>query len=149
RDFISDQVTKPSLEELRCLRAPGATCHTNLDCAPNALIAAKIKGIDPENPPSGTPMFNMNKHEIKFWQEELVCKQAVSYPDNGFELKNNRCCREDNKTISIATHHPARATVADATDRSKYPNVSDMSQILGLNKSRGDTDRYTRWNTVA
>lgn len=149
RDFISDQVTKPSLEELRCLRAPGATCHTNLDCAPNALIAAKIKGIDPENPPSGTPMSNMNKHEIKFWQEELVCKQPVAYPENGFDLKNNRCCREDNKILSIATHHPLRASVADATDRSKYPNVSDMSQILGLNKSRGDTDRYTRWNTVA
>lgn len=145
RDFINEQVTKPSLEELRCLRAPGASCHTNMDCAPNNLIASKLSGIDPKNPPA--PMTNLNRHEIMYWQEELVCKQAVAYPDADFELKNNRCCREDNKKITIATHYPQYVSIP-AGDQPEYPNVSAMTQVLGLNKAKSDDDRYSRWNTV-
>ncbi len=148
KDFINDQVTKPAFEEFRCLRAPGAACHTNLDCAPNSVITTKLAGIDPKNPPTGGPIETLNRHEIMYWQEELVCKQAASYPDPNFELKNNRCCREDNKTISIATHHPNRASVP-AGDIAQYPNVSAMTNVLGLNEDSSSNDRYSRWNTTA
>lgn len=147
RDFISDQITKPSLEEFRCLRAPGASCHTNLDCAPNKLIADKLAGVDPKNPTQGTPLEFLNRHEIMYWQEGLVCKQAVAYPDADFELKNNRCCREDNKVITIASHHPALGTLS-AAEQVYYPRVAPMNEILGLNKVQNETDRYSRWNTV-
>tara|TARA_R110000868_G_scaffold38661_1_gene135032 strand:- start:40154 stop:45211 length:5058 start_codon:yes stop_codon:yes gene_type:complete len=147
RDFINDQITKPALEEFRCLRAPGATCHTNMDCAPNNLIATKLAGIDPKNPPPSTPLATLNRHEIMYWQEELVCKQAVAYPDNDFELKNNRCCREDNKKVTIATHYANYASIP-AADQPEYPNVAPMDEVLGLNKAKTDDDRYTRWNTV-
>ena len=149
RDFISDQITKPALEEYRCLRAPGATCHTNMDCAPNKLIAAKLAGIDPENPtPIGSQIENLNKHEIMFWKEELVCKQAAVYPAEEFELKNNRCCREDNKVITIATHHPERINIASATDQAEYPNINPMTSIIGINQDLAENERYSRWNTV-
>lgn len=147
KDFINDQVTKPAFEEFRCLRAPGAVCHTNLDCAPNKLITTKLAGIDPKNPPTGGPIETLNRHEIMYWQEELVCKQAVAYPDADFEIKNNRCCREDNKVLTIATYHPQLASVA-APDSLEYPNVSPMTEVLGLNKPASDDDRYSRWNTT-
>lgn len=146
QDFIGDQVTKIAIEENRCLRAPGSACHTDYDCAVNPLIANKLSGVDPKNPPA--PYSLLNQHEIKYWQEGLVCKQAVSYPNSDFNLKQNRCCREDTKTLSIATHYPNRTSV-DVSEQSNYADVVAMNNVLGLGQDPASNQRYSRWNTIA
>lgn len=96
----NELLTGISYAQNRCLRAPGASCFTDMDCAPSKPLADKLKSISAED----LAVTNLlNKYEVKFWQEELVCSQATSKTDPEYDPKNNRCCREAGKTISIAT----------------------------------------------
>lgn len=93
-------LTSPTFTENRCMRAPGASCFSDLDCAPSKLIADKIKMLSVED----TDVINfINKYEVKFWQEELVCSQSTPKTRADYSPFNNRCCREVGKTISIAS----------------------------------------------
>jgi hypothetical protein len=71
-----------------------------MECAPNKYISDKIAGIDPNNSEATSVL---NSYEIKFWQEKLVCSQEKAPGQEGFDLKNNRCCRETGNTVSIGT----------------------------------------------
>lgn len=117
--------------ENRCMRAPGASCFSDLDCAPSKVIADKMKTISAEDT---TVTAILNKYEVKFWQEELVCSQATAKSDAAYSAFNNRCCREVGKTISIPSH--------DST------NLLDMSSAPGVDIKMSSSIRYSRVATV-
>ncbi|MDD0852329.1 hypothetical protein HBN50_04430 [Halobacteriovorax sp. GB3] len=124
-DFNNNQITSLALQENRCLRAPGATCHTNLDCAANDFISNAALTIDP------TTTTSLNPYEIKFWQETLICSQPNSPGAEGFDQSLNRCCRAPGKEMSIPS-------VAD-NDTS-----IDITSIPGLNIDLNNSSRYSR-----
>jgi hypothetical protein len=72
------------------MRAPGASCFSDLDCAPSKVIADKIKLLNSEE---DVLTALLNTYEIKFWQEELVCSQATPKNDPTYSSFKNRCCR--------------------------------------------------------
>jgi len=128
KNFTS-QVTAPTLEKNRCMRAPGSVCFSDSDCAPNQTIATALAALNPDNYASV-----LNKYEIQYWQEALICaqKEAPSHAD--FALKKNRCCRELGKTLTIASLQEG-ATGATNFDNFNVPAV-------GIELS--DARRYSR-----
>ena len=128
---INDPMAKMSYGENRCMRAPGASCFSDSDCAPTKQIATKIKMLSPND----SIVTNLiNTYELKFWQEELVCSQATPKSDATYLSSNNRCCREVGKSISIATGD---------VDNNLY-----MEDIPGLSKNMNEKNRYSRVATV-
>ncbi len=117
--------------ENRCLRAPGSSCFSDLDCAPSKTIADKIKTLSGADT-SVTDI--INAYEVKFWQEELVCSQTTAKTNALYDPKNNRCCREVGKTISIAS--------ADLN------NALFMNRVPGIDDSMSERFRYSRAATV-
>ena len=135
KNFESEQIEEITLQENRCLRAPGSVCFSDMDCAPNNYISTKVAtlNVDDTNITS-----ELNKYEIQFWQEELVCSQEFKSDEEGFDITQNRCCRELGKTISIAT----------ATDTNGNLDI-DVENIPSLSsRSLADQDRYFRYSTV-
>lgn len=125
-------LTSISFEENRCMRAPGASCFSDNDCAPSKIIADRIKMISAEDT-SITNTF-LNKYEIKFWQEELICSQATSKSDAAYSTYSNRCCRDVGKTISIPIYD--------------ISNGIYMDKIAGVDISMSNPFRYSRVSTV-
>lgn len=101
------------LQENRCMRAPGSACHTDLDCSPPTQVANVFKSIDPLDASS----YGTNGYEIEFWREELVCGQKSEKFSLNYDLKNNVCCRETGKKITVGT----------ADVNSKYGSATDAS----------------------
>lgn len=128
-NFTNEFVTTKKLESNRCLRAPGSTCHTNLDCAPSKLITDITKSI---NISSHTA--DLNEYEIKFWQETLVCSQETAKTDVNYDVANNRCCREIGKIITVATDESVNAGT----------QIVDVESIPGIDISLDEPKRYTR-----
>lgn len=121
--------------ENRCLRAPGASCFSDLDCAPSKMIADKIKTLNADDTSiSGI----LNRYEIKFWQEELVCSQATAKSEASYKSTDNRCCREIGKTISIAN-----SDLAFPLSNDKVPGID-----FGMANSLTTKNRYSRTATV-
>lgn len=129
----NDILTAPSFTENRCMRAPGASCFTDLDCAPSKTIADKIKSLSSSDT---TVTAILNKYEVMFWQEELVCSQAEAKisTNTNYDPRNNRCCREVGKTISLPT--------ADAINGLEYNSVA------GIDYPMASINRYSRAATV-
>jgi hypothetical protein len=140
--YETSVVTDPIMQANRCLRAPGAICFTDLDCGPNALVQNQVSGIDEDN---GV----INNYELKFWQEELVCGQAAAKNSASYDLKNNRCCRETGKVITIGSNYNDTdpTDLLDATNNTLF-----TSKVPGNDTAAGvDLDellRYSRVSTV-
>lgn len=117
--------------ENRCLRAPGSTCFTDLDCAPSKPLADKIKSL---NASDASVTAILNPYEVKFWQEDLVCSQNISKTSNLYDPKNNRCCREPGKIITLPS--------ADIS------NGLNMTLAPGIDYSMGNKFRYSRAATM-
>ncbi|MBY0412915.1 MAG: hypothetical protein K2Q18_02055 [Bdellovibrionales bacterium] len=129
-------LTSAAFTENRCLRAPGASCFSDMDCAPSKLISDKIKLLNSED---SALQAIINKYEIKFWQEELVCSQATAKTDALYDPKNNRCCREVGNVISL----PA----ADLNNKISYKKVPGIDLPMSVNVSSVETagvGRYSR-----
>jgi hypothetical protein len=103
-----DQITSAGLNASTCLRAPGATCFTDLDCAPSKFIADKVSRLQ--------DIEGLNDAEKAFWAEGLICGQnkpkylpntILMNPD--YDVSANKCCREVGNTITVfsATHEEA------------------------------------------
>lgn len=140
-DLVSDyssQVTEPILQKNRCLRAPGASCFSDAECAPSkTLISDKILTVDPDDTNNWT---TLNKYEIQFWQEGLICAQKARATDTDYDLSKNRCCREVGKTISVGT------LAIDSTGAAvggSYPSF-DNSSLPGTEISLASASRYSR-----
>ncbi len=150
--FEDQQITEPTLERNRCLRAPGSTCHTDLDCAPSDFIASKlniVKGDDMQT--AGT----MNKYEVDFWQQALVCSQELRKTDDDYDLANNRCCREIGKDITIPTvMWQNECDNANGTCESggtpyipTWPNP-DVFKKIGIEIALDNPQRYSRSSII-
>lgn len=124
-------LSKISYTESRCLRAPGASCFSDMDCAPSKTISDKIKSLSALD---ATTTALLNKYEILFWQEELVCSQAKSKTDITYDPKNNRCCRDIGKTVSLPS--------ADEL------NQLDYTKVAGIDQPYSDRTRYSRASTM-
>lgn len=127
-----------------CLRAPGASCYSDMDCSPNAFISKKIKTLTNL---SGI----LSVAEENFWEEELVCANSQErylagsiYENPVYELNEHRCCRETGKDFTFATqrHKESDFEVVDGDDPS--------GEILlpGVNQSISSSKRYSRTHTV-
>src|SRR5690606_25123284 len=84
-----------------CLRAPGASCFSDMECAPSPFIASKVKA---------TPLSSvLNNAEIQYWSEELICGNpdfkyvAPGVFNPNFDPKKNTCCRDFGNTFTVFT----------------------------------------------
>jgi hypothetical protein len=88
-----------------CLRAPGASCLSDLECAPSRIISQKMRTL------SSWGGFANNPTEKAFWTSELVCgnsepiKLFEGTTNDAFDPKNNRCCRENNTTFQTFSQY--------------------------------------------
>jgi hypothetical protein len=129
-----------------CLRAPGAACFSDLDCAPSKRLTDEISLL------IDTTGLNMVEAELDFWKEDLVCsapqfkRQPFSiqpninntqFPEQNYDLKENKCCRELSKEVTIYTEY-----YLDATS----PN---NRSVAGIGITSDNSQRYSRMNTVA
>jgi hypothetical protein len=128
----STLLTAPSYAENRCLRAPGASCFSDMDCGPSKVIADKIKLLSSDD---ATLFGVLNKYEIKFWQEELVCSQSTAKTDALYDPKNNRCCRDVGNVISLPS--------SDSTNLINYKKVAGIDYAMDSTASR-----YSRAATI-
>lgn len=124
-------LTGVSFTESSCMRAPAASCFTDMDCAPSKVLTDKLKSISAEDT---TVTAILNKYEVKFWQEELICSQAIDKTSSSYDPKNNRCCRDIGATISLPS--------SDAS------NGLDMTKIPGIDYNISSKLRYTRAATM-
>ena len=109
-----------------CLRAPGASCHTDFECAPSKFVGARIKSLDITDVNSGTQQ--TTESELEFWQEDLICSQKYSKYHDFYEPEENRCCREIGKVINIETNRSiVKTTGLTVTTPSGKMNISDGS----------------------
>lgn len=117
--------------ENRCMRAPGASCYTDMDCAPSKTISDKIKALSVFD---STVLAQLNAYEVKFWQEALVCSQSVNKDDALYDPKNNKCCREVGNVITLPS--------ADSS------NQLDMTKVPGIDMPMSTYNRYSRAATM-
>ncbi len=142
KDFDSEQVTDIIHQKNRCLRAPGSTCFSNFECAPSNWVASRVSNIDSD---SSTVQTTLNKYEVQFWQEGLICSQEDAPTASDFSLGNNRCCRETGKTITIGSLADQTGFAAPDTT---LPNF-DNQNIPGLGAlSLSSSSRYSRLSTI-
>jgi len=125
-------LTSFTFQENACLRPPGATCNSDLECAPNKQIADRVKILDSM---SSSLTGIINTYELKFWQEELICSQAASKTSTEYFPQNNRCCREVGKKITV----PVPNAIGNQLDGDTVP---------GISVSISSPFRYSRWATI-
>ncbi len=85
-----------------CLRAPGASCFTDLDCSANSFIANKLN--------SSAPSDWAHEAEMDFWKTGLTCSAGNSryidtslFQNPDYDPKENRCCLEVDKKFKFYT----------------------------------------------
>lgn len=150
--FVEDgNINRAYLQENRCLRSPGSICHVDLDCAPSKFIADKMSLISSNSTNTGLPSQGINRYELQFWQENLVCGQAENKTtldsqnriivNPKYDLKNNRCCRDTGKNLTIGTF------TATSTYTSTTPYFS-TNTVPGIDVDLNNKARYSRWSTV-
>ncbi len=137
------QVTTIGYQRNACLRAPGASCFTDMECAPSATIASKVRGANLTS--------LLNPSEKKFWEEELVCGNPdFKLVNNGaknpnYDLKNNRCCREFGKEITVST----QINDGSGTNDFLWCNATTKKPVVaGVNTSVTDKKRYSKVHAV-
>lgn len=136
KDFENEFIDEFFFQENRCLRAPGSTCFSDLDCAPNPYIASQVANLNFDD---GTVTDIINRYEIKFWQEELVCRQAPASTDDDFDSGENRCCRETGKEVTIGTSK----INGDGTGRDL-----DFNQLPAISTNINSVTRNSRLSTI-
>jgi hypothetical protein len=137
------QVTAIGYQKNACLRAPGAACFSDLECAPSEFIAGKVKTINLTS--------ILNPAEIKFWEEELVCGNpdfkytSPGYLNNQFDIKKNKCCREYGKKLTVFTQ---MMTSSSALGHQWCNSSTSSINVAGVNQSYTASSRYSRVHTA-
>lgn len=132
-------VTSIGYQRNTCLRAPGASCFSDLECAPSSIVANKARSASANTYP--------NQAEKKFWEEELVCGNpdfknlAPGVLNPVFDLKKNKCCREFGKSLTVYTQK-------NNSDFEWCDDTTSEIKIAGINKSITSSNRYTRIQSV-
>jgi len=150
KDYDNRHVEEFIHDKNKCLRLPGAVCHSNLDCASNEKITNLTKIIDIENDESLNGDDNLNRYEAEFWQNTLICSQLYPKGHEKYELKKNRCCRDNSLDFSIPTLM-LNGNAPYLTDKSIYssknplfwPLLNTYPQNLGGTTSLNDFSRLS------
>ena len=135
----ANQVTTIGYQKNTCLKAAGAACVTDMECAPSTHIANKAKAADLTS--------ILNSAEEKFWEEELVCGNPDFKTLNdgsknpSFDIKKNACCRETGKLISVQTQ--SASTTFKWCDQ-----TTNQVRVAGVNIPINTTNRYSRVHTA-
>ena len=129
------------LHKNTCMRAPGASCFSDFECAPNAFVADKVNSLTTVNG-------DVSDAEFNFWKEELTCGgpqdryiAGGQFKNPEYELSQNRCCRETAKDFTYSTqkHEGSDFEVVDSLGNPLIP---------GVNQDIDDPKRYSRTHTV-
>ncbi len=132
------QISAVGYQQNTCLRAPGASCFTDLECAPSTRIAAKAR---PAN-----LLSVLNEAEEKYWEEELVCGNpepkylSTGVANPNFDLKKNTCCREIGKLLTVYTE-------TDTSVHKWCDQTTKKVKVAGVNMPIGTSSRYSRVHT--
>jgi hypothetical protein len=124
-----------------CLRAPGASCFSDLDCGPSQFAATKAKTADLSALLVGA--------EEKFWEEELVCGNpdfkyvATGSLNPSFDVRKNLCCRENGNIMTTFTQMPL-----DATSPLWCDTTNKVPLVAGVNQAINTKRRYSRVHTA-
>ncbi len=136
------QITAIGYQRNSCLRAPGASCFSDMDCAPSEFIASKVKTANV----SGV----LNPAEEKYWEEELICGNPnFKYSAAGvlntasFNVKNNVCCRDFGKSFSVFTQ--SETSPHHWCDTTSPGN--EFVKVAGINTNISSYNRYSRVHT--
>ncbi len=147
-------VTAQGYQRNACLRAPGASCFSDLECGSSDFIAAKF------NNASGLDAI-FNSKEIAYWKENLICgnpnfkylnASLTKNPD--FNIKDNKCCRDIGKTMTVGTQKikGTSSTTFALDDDFNYCDpslpVADQRSVAGYNKPIISSTRYSRVHTI-
>ncbi len=116
-------IDSEGLQENRCLRLAGSPCFTSLDCAPSKTISMNIANVEPEE-------VDISEAEYRFWREDLICGQKNPPTGADYDLKNNVCCRETGKILTI--------------DTSRDQDVINTEKIPQINLDDNASNRYFR-----
>lgn len=133
------QITSVGYQRNSCLRAPGASCFSDMDCAPSTFAATKAKTANLSS--------ILNTAEAKFWEEELVCGNPdFEYVNAGalnpnFDIKKNKCCREFGKTMTVYTQTATSA-------HEMCDPVTNNVKVAGVSIPFSDASRYSRTHTA-
>lgn len=131
------QITTVGYQRNTCLRAPGASCFSDMECAPSPHVASKAR--------SANLATVLNLAEAKYWEEDLVCGNPDfkvldgGFKNPSFDIKKNKCCREIGKILTVYTQ----------TDSSAYQwcDSGKNVKVAGVNTSLATTSRYSRVHT--
>jgi len=150
KSFEDEFIDEMTLQKNRCLRAPGTSCHTNLDCAPSSYITDKVKNLDPNSFGLGWGAngSGLNPYEVRFWQETLVCSQETLPTADDYDVKNNRCCRQMGNTITIPTSILRTTSPDFKVDVSDGKPAFSADKVPGIDLDLNDPTRYSRVATI-
>ncbi len=153
KNFVSESanITRAYLQENRCLRAPGSACHTDLDCGPSKFVADKINMVNSSDSNDGINA--LNRYELLFWQENLICHQEEDKTSRdtsnreiinpNYDLKKNRCCRENGKNLTIGSFLPMTSYT------STNPFFASNGAIPAIDTNLNNKSRYSRLAPVS
>ncbi|MBY0517133.1 MAG: hypothetical protein K2P81_09505 [Bacteriovoracaceae bacterium] len=140
-DSTGKAATSIGLQKNACLRAAGASCFSDMECAPSEFISLKMKTL------ASWGSFANNLAEQAFWKEELICgnPEPVKLFSNSFNAqfneKNNRCCRATSKTMQIYTQFDTNTNFVNC--------VGGSPAVAGLNLAVNSTQRNPRNNIIS
>jgi len=143
-EYFNDQealVTKKGFHKNSCLRAPGASCFTDLDCSPSNFIAGKFKTIS-------NYLGQLNEAEAEFWKEDLICGNGgeryqpnSTVPNPTYDTSLNRCCRETGKTLTFYSEPHLNPSF-------KAEVSPGEPAVAGINIDIDSNERYSRVHTT-
>ncbi len=144
KDFQSEPVTSAYLQTNRCLRSPGSPCFSDFECGPNKFTGQAAAGIDSSNYTAYASV--LNRYEILFWQEDLICGQLEPAEINNasHHLFNNRCCREVGKKMTTGV---LLDQIGLSNPNTEFP-VYDNRGVPGLDIEINSSLRYSKNSTV-
>ena len=131
------QTTAVGYQKNACLRAPGASCFSDLDCGPSAFAAAKAKSADLSS--------LLVSAEEKFWEEEMVCGNPdFKYVSSGtlnpnYDIKKNVCCRESGNVLTTFTQMQG-----DVTSPLWCNTATKQTVVAGVNTPINTKRRYSK-----
>lgn len=136
-------ITNIGLQHNACLRTPGSSCLSDMECAPSQWVATKMKSL----PSWGG--FAANPAERAYWTEELVCGNPEpkelfnNFNNTDFDVKANRCCREIGKSMKIFTQPDT-----GATNFLNCVGTNPELAIAGINLPLNSSQRNPRNNVI-
>lgn len=135
------QTTATGYQRNACLRAPGASCFSDLDCGPSEFAATRAQTANLSTV--------LNPAEEKFWEEALVCGNpdfknvAAGVLNPSFDVKKNLCCRENGNILTTFTQ-----MTGDTNSPLWCNTTTKVPLVAGVNQPISTKRRYSRVHTA-